>query len=287
MDRTELAAALKEWRGRLAPGDVGLPVGTRRRTPGLRREEVAGLAGMSVDYLSRLEQGRGPNPSDAVLAALARALRLTGAERDHLHHLAGVAPPMAGQIADTVRPSVLRLMDRFTDLPAMVLNARADILAWNAMAAALLGDFSAVPPGERNVIWQRFAGNGDARVVAEGEERVRLDRAKVADLRSAAARYPHDRALHRMVRELRARSEEFALLWAERAVQPRHADRKRFRHPQVGVLEVDCDALTIPGDDQVLIVYSAAPGSTEAQALALLRVLGVQPLTGAGDRSAT
>jgi transcriptional regulator with XRE-family HTH domain len=279
VDRTDLAAALKEWRGRLSPADVGLPVGTRRRTPGLRREEVAQLAGMSVDYLSRLEQARGPNPSDAVLAALARALRLTEAERDHLHHLAGVAPPRAGQISDTVRPSVLRLMDRFTDLPAMVLNARADVLAWNAMAAALLGDFSAIPPGRRNIIWQRFAGHGEGRLVAEGAERERLDRAMVADLRASAARYPDDRALRRMIGELSERSEDFAGLWAQRAVQERHADRKRFRHPQVGELELDCDALAIPGADQVLNVYSAAPGSPDAQTLALLRVIGVESLS--------
>lgn len=278
VDRSELGAVLKDWRARLVPRDVGLPAGTRRRTPGLRREEVAQLAGMSVDYLTRLEQGRGPRPSASVLAALARALRLSDAERDHLCLLAGETPPQPGRISDTVRPSVLRLMDRFTDLPAMLLNARGDILAWNPMAAALLGDFSAVPAARRNFVWQRFAGVGLGRLVADAGERERLDRAAVADLQAAAARYPDDPRLLRMISELRASSPEFAQLWAQRPVQARHSDRKRFAHPQLGVLALDCDVLAVPGDDQVLIVYSAAPGSPDADALALLRVLGVEPL---------
>jgi transcriptional regulator with XRE-family HTH domain len=275
VDRKELGAALKQWRARLTPGDVGLPAGTRRRTPGLRREEAAQLAGMSVDYLTRLEQGRGPRPSESVLGALARALRLSDAEREHLFRLAGGPPPQPGRITDRVRPSVLRLMDRLTDLPAILLNARADVLAWNPMAAALLGDFSALPPGRRNIVWQRFAGTGFGRIVADPRERDRLDRAAVAGLRAAAARYPDDPALHRMIGELLARSPEFARLWAMRHVEPRHADRKCIAHPELGVLELDCDALAIPGDDQVLVVYSASPGSPEADALALLRVIGI------------
>lgn len=173
-------------------------------------------------------------------------------------------------------------MDRFTDLPAMLLNARGDVLVWNPMAATLLGDFSAIPAARRNIVWQRFAGAGPGRLVADADERERLDRAAVADLRAAAARYPDDLPLHRMISELRTRSPEFAQLWAQRPVQARHSDRKRYAHPQVGVLELDCDVLAVPGDDQVLIVYSAAPGSPEADALALLRVLGVEPLTATG-----
>lgn len=282
VDRTELGAALKGWRARLGPADLGLPAGTRRRTPGLRREEVAHLAGMSVDYLTRLEQGRGPRPSSSILTALARALRLNDAERDHLFLLAGGTPPRSGLISDAVRPSVQRLMDRFTDLPAMLLNARGDVLAWNALAAALLGDFSALPVGRRNLLWQRFAGGGGGggggRLVADAEERERLDRAAVADLRAAAARYPDDARLHSMVTALSVRNPEFARLWAARIVQSRRADRKRFAHPQLGVLELDCDALIVPGDDQVLVIYSAPPDSPEAEALALLGVLGTEPL---------
>jgi transcriptional regulator with XRE-family HTH domain len=281
MDRSELGAALRTWRERARPADVGLPAGTRRRTPGLRREEVAGLAGMSVDYLSRLEQGRGPRPSEAVLSALARALRLTDAEREHLFHLAGAAPPRPGHIRTAVRPSVLRLMDRFTDLPVLLLDAKTDVLAWNPQAAALLGDLSAVPPEWRNIARQAFLGPG-SRVEVEAEERDRLDRALVSDLRRSAARYPDDPGLRRLVADLRAGSAVFEHLWTLREVGGRHGDRKCIRHPVLGPLDLDCDVLHVQVDDQVLIVYSAAPGTREAEALSLLSVVGLHPI-GAED----
>jgi transcriptional regulator with XRE-family HTH domain len=277
VNRTELGIALRTWRERLRPADVGLPAGARRRTPGLRREEVAGLAGMSVDYLTRVEQGRGPRPSEAVLGGLARALRLTDAERDHLFELAGVAPPPPGRIRSAVRPSVQRLMDRFTDLPVILLDAKCDMLAWNPLAAALLGDMSAVPPGQRNVVWQAFLGH-HGRVDATPEERERLDRAIVSGLRRTAARYPDDPGLARLVAELRAGSDRFERLWTLRELDERHGDTKRIRHPELGVLELDCNVLHVQGDDQVLLVYSAPPGSREAEALALLGVVGLQEL---------
>jgi transcriptional regulator with XRE-family HTH domain len=274
MDRTELGVALRTWRERLRPADVGLPAGVRRRTPGLQREEVAGLAGMSVDYLTRVEQGRGPRPSEAVLGGLARALRLNDAERDHLFDLAGAAPPAPGRIRSAVRPSVQRLMDRFTDLPALLLDAKCDVLAWNPLAAALLGDMSAVPPAQRNVVWQAFLGT--SRVALDPDARKRLDRAIVSDLRRAAARYPADPGLARLVAELRARSDRFERLWTLRELDERHGDSKQIRHPDLGALDLDCNVLHIQGDDQTLLVYSAAPGSREAEALALLGVVGLQ-----------
>lgn len=277
MNRRELGAALRLWRERIPPAEVGLPAGPRRRTPGLRREEVAQLAGMSVDYLTRLEQGRGPHASGPVLASLARALRLTAAERDHLFVLAGASPPMPGRIGDTVKPSVLRLMDRFTDLPALVFNARLDILAWNPMAAALFGDFSALPLAERNIAWQRFVAHAD-RTAVDAAKRAELDLGLVGLLRDASARYPDDPGLRRLVRGLRAASPDFDRMWARRPVGRRMDDRKRFAHPELGVVELDCDTLHVPGDDQTLIVYSAAAGTPEAEALALLRVLGTQQL---------
>lgn len=280
MDRTELGATLRAWRERLRPADVGLPAGVRRRTPGLRREEVAQLAGMSVDYLSRLEQARGPQPSDAVLTALSRALRLTSGERDHLFHLAGGSPPPAGQLTASIRPSVLRLMNRFTDLPAMLLDAKGDVLAWNPLAAALLGDFSAWPPGQRNLIWQRFLGGGAGRIGTDDDERDRLDAAVVADLRAAAGRYPDDPGIRRLIAELRAGSPRFERMWQRHQVAVRRTDRKRIAHPELGVLELDCDVLLVPGADQVIVVYSAAPGTREAEALALLRVLGAPEVHG-------
>jgi transcriptional regulator with XRE-family HTH domain len=281
MDRTELGTTLRTWRERLRPGDVGLPAGVRRRTPGLRREEVAGLAGVSVDYLSRLEQGRGPRPSEGVLSALARALRVTDAEREHLFHLAGAAPPLPGRIRSGVRPSVLRLMDRFTDLPALLLDAKSDVLAWNPMAAALLGDLSAIPPGHRNIARLAFIGAG-SRVEVGTEERERLDRALVSDLRRAAARYPDDPGLRQLVADLRAASPLFERLWTLRELDERHGDRKVIRHPELGDLTLDCNVLEVHGDDQVLLVYSAAPDTPEAEALSLLSVVGLQPI-GAGD----
>ncbi|MBN9099795.1 MULTISPECIES: helix-turn-helix transcriptional regulator [unclassified Pseudonocardia] len=276
MERTELGAALRTWRERLRPADAGLPAGVRRRTPGLRREEVAALAGVSVDYLTRLEQGRGPHPSDAVLTALARALRVNDAERDHLFHLAGGSPPRPGRIRSTVRPSVLRLMDRFTDLPAVLLDAKTDVLAWNPMGAALLGDLSAIPLARRNMA--RLGFTGDRRMGGDPAERERLDRALVSDLRRSAARYPDDPGLAALVRELRADSADFARLWDLRDLDERHSDHKTLRHPQLGPIELDCDTLLVHADDQVLLVYSAAPDTPAAQALDLLRVVGLQEL---------
>lgn len=274
-DRPALAATLKAYRARLSPADVGLPAGTRRRVPGLRREEVALLAGISVDYLVRLEQGRGPVPSDQVLTALARALRLSDDERDHLFHLAGASPPRPGHIVSTPRASTLRLLDRITDLPALLLDAKSDVLAWNALAAALLGDFSAWPAGQRNVAWQRFLGGG-GRVAHDPDEDERTAVEAVASLRLAAARYPDDPGMRRLLDELRAGSPRFARLWDEGPVAERRSSRKTVHHPELGRLVLDCDALHVPDVDQHLVVYSAAPGTPEAEALALLRVVGLQ-----------
>jgi transcriptional regulator with XRE-family HTH domain len=273
VDRRSFAAALKGYRARMSPADVGLPAGTRRRVAGLRREEVALLAGISVDYLVRLEQARGPTPSDLVLTALARALRLSDDERDHLFHLAGSAPPRPGHIVSIPRASTLRLLDRIGDLPAVLLDAKGDVLAWNALAAALLGDFSAWPAAHRNIVWQRFLGEG-GRVAPDPDE----DVVSAATLRLTAARYPDDPGLCRLVDELRSGSPRFARLWDEGAVAERRSSRKTVVHPQLGGLDLDCDALHLPDVDQRLIVYSAAPGTPEAEALALLRVVGLQDL---------
>jgi len=284
MNRTELAEVLRRARMRLSPSDVGMPAGERRRVTGLRREEVALLAGVSVDYVVRLEQARGPHPSAQVLTALARALRLSDDERDEMFHLAGHAPPRPGEINELVRPSVQRLIDRLSDLPVMVISAKGDILAWNGLAAALLRDWSAVPRLERNIIWQRFLGRDDdsrehGRVAMTPQEREETASQSVASLRAAAARYPSDPGLRRLVAELQRRSDQFAALWREGGSAPWRSHQKTIEHPTVGLITLDCESLHLPDGDQTVIVYSAEAGSPAAEALALLRVIGTQQMS--------
>jgi transcriptional regulator with XRE-family HTH domain len=271
MDRHEMGTTLKRARAGIRPEDVGLPAGLQRRVQGLRREEVAHLAGISVDYLVRLEQGRGPNPSEQVVGALARALQMTDDERDQLFHLAGLSAPRPARIEAEVRPSMLRLLERMTDLPAMILDAKGDVLAWNAMATAVIGDFSRWPPGHRNVAWRRFVGQ-PSRVSAEPDEDARTAAEAVASLRSVAARYPDDPGLARLLTELRA-NPRFVELWERGDVAERRSSRKTVDHPSVGPIVLDCDALHLPDTDQRLVVYSAAPGTPAAEALAFIRVV--------------
>jgi transcriptional regulator with XRE-family HTH domain len=282
-NRAELARAIKRARDRVRPEDSGLPAGQHRRVPGLRREELAMLAGISVDYVVRLEQARGPHPSEQVLSSLCRALRLDTDERDHLFHLAGVPPPTRGLIDLHVRPSVLRLIDRFSDLPAMVMSAKGDVLAWNAMSSALLGDWSALRPERRSQPRLRFLPDPTdpprSSVGGGPEERAATAAQTVANLRSVAGRYPEDPGLARLLEELHAGSAEFRELWAEGGAATWRSHAKTVRHLSLGELRLDCDTLHVPDADQALIVYSAAAGTSEAEALGLLRVLGTQDLT--------
>ncbi|MER5622619.1 helix-turn-helix transcriptional regulator [Streptosporangium sp. NPDC002544] len=272
MDRAELAEVLRTARARVRPQDVGLPSGTRRQVPGLRREEVAMLASLSVDYVVRLEQGRGPRPSSQVIAALAQALRLDDDDRDLVFRLAGHEPPQAGRIATVIRPSVLRLLDRMADLPVLVLSAKGDVLAWNPLAAALQGDMSAWPQRQRNLIWQRFLGSSRCQV---GEDDAAA-RASVGTLRAAQARYPNDPELARMITGLRRGSPRFDELWREGRSSPWRTATKSIAHPELGTITLDCDTLLLPDSDQTVLVYSAEPGTPEATALDMLRVTGLQ-----------
>ncbi|MER6947573.1 helix-turn-helix transcriptional regulator [Nonomuraea sp. NPDC000554] len=267
MDRGELADFLRNRRSRTRPADVGLVPGGRRQTPGLRREELALLAGMSVDYYIRLEQGRGPHPSRQMLTALARALRLSGDEHDYLLRLAGQAPVPA-EPSQEVPANVLRLLERLDDVPAMVINACYDMLAWNRMAVALIGDPAAHPPHARNTL--RWLFGGDPRAQSDSERR--FARRCVADLR-ATGRYPTDPAVRKLVDELSASSEEFAAVWAAHEVEVHRSTTKRSCHPIAGELELDCEFLPVPGLDQRIILFTAAPGTTSHDALQLLRSL--------------
>ncbi len=273
MDRTELADFLRRARARLTPSDVGLSAGPRRRTPGLRREEVAQLTGMSTDYYARLEQRRGSHPSRQMLTALARALRLTDEERDHLFHLAGEEPTRPGGSSDHVRPGLLLILDRLHDLPASVLSDWGEVLAQNAMSMALTGDRAGT-----NMIRRWFMVPG-ARDLAPPEFQEQHARAHVASLRAVTAARPDDPGPASLVAELRAASREFEALWESHDVVVRRPSPKRFVHPVVGVLDLDCEVLLSDGHSQQLVVHSAQPGTQTYQRLELLRVVGLQDLS--------
>ncbi|QFZ20816.1 helix-turn-helix transcriptional regulator [Saccharothrix syringae] len=280
MDKLELGAFLRSRRERLRPEDVGLPTGPRRRTPGLRREEVAVLAHISTEYYVRLEQGRAPRPSAEVLAGIAGALRLTDAESDHLHVLAGTAPSRTGLHRRDVRPSILALLGRLPQTAAIVVSAAFEVLAWNDLAAALMEDFARLAPDGRNLARRAFLEPADGGPPLYGLSDVAEFRHHVVmELRSTLARYPSDPAVTGLVTELRDASPDFARLWDRHDVQAPPVLTKTFRHPVVGEVTVDCDALALTDRDQHLVLYSAPPDSPAAEALALLGVLGAE----AGD----
>lgn len=278
VNRAELADFLRRGRARLAPSDVGLTPGARRRTPGLRREEVAQLAGMSVDYYTRLEQSRGPRPSRQMLTALARALRLTEDERDHLFHLAGEEPPRRETASAHVRPGLLLILDRLYDSPAQVVTDCGEVLAQNAMARALSGDVMSRPRRERNLT-RGFFLDPAARTLFPPEDHEEIARAQVANLRAVAAARPDDPEPAGLVAELRAGSEEFARLWDAHEVARRDQATKRFLHPLVGLLELDCEVMVSHQQRHLLVVHSARPGTDAHERLQLLRVVGLQDMS--------
>lgn len=260
---------------------MGLAAGARRRTPGLRREEVASLAGMSVDYYTRLEQSRGPRPSRQMLTALARALRLTEDERDHLFHLVGEEPPRREGASPHVRPGLLLVLDRLYDSPAQVVTDWGTVLAQNALAKALVGDVSSRPARERNLT-RRFFLDPTARALFPPEDLPAHARDHVANLRAVTAARPDDPEPTALVTELRAHSEEFARLWENHEVSLRRPATKRFLHPVVGLLELDCEVLLSHEAHHHLIIHTARPGTDSHDRLRLLRVVGLQDMTPQG-----
>ncbi|WP_133788048.1 helix-turn-helix transcriptional regulator [Kribbella sp. VKM Ac-2571] len=279
MEAWEFGRAVRRWRDRVTPGAVGLPPGSRRRATGLRREELAGLAGISTDYLTRLEQGRAMSPSPQVVEALARALRVSDPERDLLFELAGLSAPGPDVVPSRISASVQRLLDRVADTPVAVYDATWTLLAANTPYDALLGETTAWRGLERNALWRNFVGPG-TRVVHSPEEKAELLAGQVADLRRTAARYPADRQLRTLVRELAANSPHFADLWARDEPEPRSEPSKRkvVDHPAVGAIALDCDVLFVATDDVRLMMYTAEPGTEDAERLALAVVLGTQQL---------
>lgn len=277
VDRPQLADFLRHRREALQPEDVGLARSPRRRTSGLRREEVALLASMSTDYYTRLEQQRGPQPSPPMLAAIARALRLTLAERDHLYRLAGHTPPRSDVRSDYVSPGMQRVLDRL-DTPAMVTNDLGEVLAQNPFAVALIGDetrFAADDPDRSR--FHRWFTDPAERALHAPKEHERLSRSYVAALRIATARHPDDPRGRALVSRLLKASPEFAILWADHDVSWRpDVEPKTFQHPQVGRLELDCQTLIAENESQILLVYTARPGTETAERLRLLGVVGGQ-----------
>lgn len=278
MDSPEFGRALRRWRDRVTPDSAGITAGGRRRAAGLRREELADLAGISVDYLTRLEQGRATSPSGQVLEALARALRLGDNERELLFRLAGQAPPGAGLVSQRIPPSVQRMLDRLASNPIVVYDAMWNILVTNAAYDALTG--AAAWQGlERNGLWRNVVGPGPvATLTAEERDRQIVD--MVADLRLTAARYPKDPRVFRLVAGMRGLSVRFDELWvsADLPASDHRSRHKHIEHPSVGRITLDCDTLIVAGDDLRVMVYSAEPGSVDAERLALAIVVGTQRL---------
>lgn len=269
----ELGTALHRWRDRTVPAEAGLPVGEPRPGQGLRREELARLTGLSVDYIVRLEQGRATSPSVEVLRALARALRLSDDERRHLYLLAGQPPPATAHVSTHIPPSAQRLLDRLAGAPLSVYDASWNLLTWNPPWAALIGDPAQRSGRERNVAWQHFAGM-PSRVAHTLEQEARFEAAIVTDLRSATTRYPTDVKLRLLIAELRRISVRFVGLWNSRLVGFHDSDSTTVHHPDVGVVTVDRDTFTLPAGDLRVVVCSAAPGSADADKLSVLDVIG-------------
>ncbi|MGN9815082.1 helix-turn-helix transcriptional regulator [Streptomyces sp. SD11] len=274
MERDQLADFLRRRRESIRPAEVGITDGPRRRTAGLRREEVAMLAGMSVDYVVRLEQGRSSQPSTQLLGALARALRLSDDERDHLFHLAGHQPPPADGAARLARAGLIRMLDLLGDTAALVLSDLGEVLAQNRTALLLMGEHTGLSGDRRYVVYRWFTDPA-ARAVCPPEEQESHGRRLVADLRAAVGRRSGDAAVAGLVDRLQAASADFRRLWTEHEVAVRRTDRKTFLNPRVGPLTMDCETLVTPDQGQQLLVLT--PADAEArERLDLLRVLGVQ-----------
>ncbi|SFE50195.1 helix-turn-helix transcriptional regulator [Blastococcus tunisiensis] len=281
MDRTQLADFLRRRREGLRPTDVGLPVGPRRRAPGLRREEVAALTGMSTDYYARLEQRRGPQPSEQMVAALARGLRLTLDERDHLFRLAGHHAPVRVRRAEHVSPALLRVFDRLQDTPALILSDLADTLVQNRLARALFGDETRHTGPARSAVYRWFT-DPDARRCYPERDHAHQSRLQVAALRAAVTAGGADPRAQEIVRRLLAGSAEFREMWSQHEVGKRFDDHKTLVHPELGEIAVDCQALFTENQAQVLLVLTAAPGTEDAEKLRLLSVIGEQQFSPAG-----
>jgi transcriptional regulator with XRE-family HTH domain len=277
IDRTGLAEFLRRRREALQPEDVGLPRGRRRRTTGLRREEVASLCHMSADYYARLERERGPQPSEQMIASIAQGLHLSLDERDHLFRLAGHNPPVRGAASEHVSPGLLRILDRLADTPAEIVTELGETLRQTPLGVALTGDTTSYSGSARSHGYRWFTDPATRRLYAPDQHSF-LSRMFASGLRRLVTlRGPGSRAAH-LADLLLPQSEEFRSLWDEHQIGIRPNDTKRFNHPELGVLELNCQTLLDPQQSHMLLVYTAVPGSESYDKLQLLTVIGTQAL---------
>ncbi|QNK80296.1 helix-turn-helix transcriptional regulator [Nakamurella sp. PAMC28650] len=281
MERTELADFLRRRREALQPGDVGLTKGPRRRTAGLRREEVAALSGMSTDTYSRLEQQRGARPSEQMLGALARGLRLSLDERDHLFRMAGHSAPARLGRSGHVGPALMRVLDRLHDTPAMVIDELGETLVQNPMAVALLGRQTGFSGLDRIAVYRWFTDPSE-RSKYPDRDHGDQSRLQVAQLRAAVSRAGASSRAGAVVRALLAASPEFVGHWARHEVAVKATQHKTLVHPELGEIQLHCQLLVDENDAQTLVIFTAVPGSVDDGKLALLSVIGTQSL-GAED----
>ncbi|MFD8567230.1 helix-turn-helix transcriptional regulator [Streptomyces sp. NPDC059639] len=275
IDRAGLAEFLRRRRAALQPEDVGLPRGQRRRTSGLRREEAAALCHMSTDYYARLERERGPHPSEQMIASIAQGLHLTLDERDHLFRLAGHTPPTRGAHSEHISPGLLRILDRLQDTPAEIVTELGETLRQTPLAVALTGDLTRYTGPARSLGYRWFTDPATRQLYAPADHPF-LTRMFVSGLRSVATlRGPGSRAAQ-YVDLLTAQSEEFRHVWNQHEVGIRPGEVKRYVHPDVGMLELNCQTLLDPSGQHLLLVYTAVPGSESYDRLELLSVIGGQ-----------
>lgn len=273
IDRVGLAEFLRRRREALQPEDVGVPRGARRRTGGLRREEVAALCHMSVDYYARLERQRGPQPSEQMVASIAQGLHLTLDERDHLFRLAGHQPPARGASSDHVSPGMLRIFDRLADTPAEIVTELGETLRQTPLGVALVGDRNRFVGPARSLGYRWFTDPRE-RDLHPPEDHEFYSRLYASGLREIVARRGPGSRAAKLATDLVARSEEFGSLWDQHEVGLRPRDLKRYSHPQVGLLELTCQTLLDPDQSHRLLVYTAVPGSESYEKLQLLSVVG-------------
>lgn len=277
IDRTGLASFLRNRREALQPEDVGMPRGQRRRTSGLRREEVATLCNMSADYYARLERERGPQPSQQMLASIAQGLHLSIDERDHLFRLAGHNPPPRGTSSEHINPGLLRILDRLEDTPAEIVTELGETLRQTPMGVALTGDTTRFTGPARSMGYRWFT-DPSARNLYAPEQHAFMTRMYAAGLRGLVTlRGPDSRAAY-LADLLLDSSEEFRRVWDDHEIGIHPHEVKHFVHPEVGPLELNCQRLVDPGQAHSLMVYTAVPGTESYEKLQVLSVIGAQSL---------